>query len=121
MKENNKIKWQTKKVMAYPKASNCEDDYELYKCLHCGEEYLTQGNKDSELAFCPRHTDYSVCAWCDVTEKKSEMIEEEDGGFYCKECNSPKCSQCGESINDGDSQFCSAECRQCFWGDSNEY
>ena len=125
MKENeeNKIKVETKKVMAYPKASNCEDNYELYRCLHCSEEYLSQGNKLHEQDFCPRHSDFQVCVWCGCSDKESNMIEvKEDCGFYCKECNSPKCSQCGQSTNDGgESQFCSTECRQEFWGDSTEY
>jgi DNA-directed RNA polymerase subunit RPC12/RpoP len=122
MKENeqNKIKLETKKVMAYTKASDCIDDYELYRCLHCGEEYLTQAIKESEMNFCPRHSDFAVCVWCDSTQNKKEMIKEEDG-FYCKDCNSPKCSQCGVSTNNSNTQFCSVECRAEFWGDSTEY
>jgi hypothetical protein len=122
MKENeqNKIKLETKKVMAYPKASNCQDDYELYSCLHCSEEYLSQGNKESEQNFCPRHSDFQVCVWCDATKKESEMIEDRDE-FFCKECYCPKCIQCDEPMDaEEKSQFCSKECYNEYWSDIME-
>lgn len=120
MKENNKIKLETKKVMAYPKSSTHQDDYEIYRCLHCGEEYLTQAIKESEMNFCPRHSDFEVCVWCDSTQNKKDMVQE-DNEFYCKECNSPKCSQCDEPLDNRDAQFCSFDCQKSFWGDSTEY
>jgi hypothetical protein len=122
MKENeqNKIKLETKKVMAYPKASNCQDDYELYSCLHCSEEYLSQGNKESEQNFCPRHSDFQVCVWCDTTNKASGMVEDRDE-FYCKECHCPKCIQCDEPIDaEENSQFCSKQCYNEYWADIME-
>jgi hypothetical protein len=124
MKENeeNKIKVETKKVMAYPKASNCEDNYELYHCLHCSEEYLSQGNKLHEQDFCPRHSDFQVCVWCGCSDKESNMIEvKEDCGFYCKECYCPKCIQCDERMDaEEKSQFCSKECYNEYWSDIME-
>jgi hypothetical protein len=124
MKENeqNKIKLETNKVMAYPKASNCEDNYELYRCLHCSEEYLSQGNKLHEQDFCPKHQDYQSCIWCGCSDKESNMIEvKEDCGFYCKECYCPKCIQCDEPIDaEENSQFCSKQCYNEYWADIME-
>ena len=118
--EENKIKLETKKVMAFPKAFNCEDEYELYRCLHCSEEYLSQGNKESEQDFCPRHSDFKVCVWCDATNKESEMIEDRDE-FFCKECYCPKCIQCDEPMDaEEKSQFCSKECYNEYWSDIME-
>ena len=50
-----KIRVATKKMMAYPKDEQYEDNYELHRCLHCKEEYLSQGILDEEVEFCPLH------------------------------------------------------------------
>ena len=118
MKEPHKIKLQTKKVMAYPKALNCDDNYELYRCLHCGDEYLSQGNLLHEQDFCPKHQDYQSCIWCGSSDKESKMIEvKEDCGFYCKECNNSRCIQCDKPLEKNDNQFCSKQCYNDYWID----
>lgn len=118
MKEPNKIKMDTKKVMAYPK-SNSQDDYELFSCLHCGEEYLSQGLIFSEQDFCPRHSDFKVCVWCDSTNKLTEMVKENDE-FYCKNCHSDRCIQCDKTLSDDENQFCSKQCYNEYWGEMTE-
>jgi hypothetical protein len=88
-----KIVVATKKIMVYPKASNNDDNYELYHCLHfhCGDEYLAQGNYLHEQNFCPKHQDHQVCILCGCSDKESKMIEvQEDYGFYCSECFVPQ-------------------------------
>jgi hypothetical protein len=117
MKEN-KIKVATKKVMAYPKNTSYEDEYEMYSCHHCGEEYLSQGCEESEELFCPLHSDHKICVWCDTTDKQSEM-KEQDEEWYCQECFSPKCTQCGEPVED-ESQYCSKQCYDEYWADIME-
>ncbi len=120
MRNVPRIKLDTKKVMAYRKSVKHDDEYELYNCHHCGEEYLSQGIKDNEQLFCPKHSDYQICVWCDVTAKESEM-KIQDAEFYCSECFAPKCRECGEPASNLEDQFCSDECRKGFWGDSTEY
>jgi hypothetical protein len=120
MKNVPRIKLETKKVMAYPKDKTSEDNYELYSCHHCGEEYLSQGIKEEEEMFCPLHSDHKMCVWCDKTNKESEM-REQDEEFYCKECFSPKCIQCDEPIDEEeDKQFCSKQCYNEYWSDIME-
>lgn len=119
MKNVPKIKLETKKVMAYPKDKSQEDSYELYTCHHCGEEYLSQGLKEDEELFCPRHQDHKICVWCNKTDKSKEMKEQEDE-WYCEECFTPKCTQCGEAMEEDAGQFCSKQCYNEYWGDIME-
>jgi hypothetical protein len=121
MKEKeNKIKVATKKLMAYPKKNGCEDEYELYSCRHCGEEYLTQGNNDSEQLFCPKHNEYQICVWCDATGVEKDMKFYDDE-WYCEECYCPKCIQCDEPLDEEEnSQFCSKHCYNEYWDDLME-
>lgn len=115
---NPKIQLETKKVMAYPKNPQYDDDYEIFKCHHCGEEYLSQGCLESQELFCPIHNQHKICVWCDETDVKENMVEE-DEQWYCKSCFCPKCTQCGEPTED-EGQFCSKQCYDEYWGDIME-
>jgi len=116
---NPKIQLETKKVMAYVKNPKYDDDYEIFKCHHCGEEYLSQGCLESEELFCPIHSKHKICVWCDETDTKENMVEE-DEQWYCKGCFSPKCLQCEEPTQGGGGQFCSKQCHDEYWGDVME-
>jgi hypothetical protein len=43
MSSERRIKVVTKKMMAYQKDEQYEDNYELHKFFHCKEEYISQG------------------------------------------------------------------------------
>lgn len=117
-----KIVVATKKMMAYPKDEQYDDSYELHKCLHCKEEYLSQGILDEEVDFCPLHINYANCVECDLTAEKSEMSKIGENEFYCSDCDVPRCTQCDkplESIQRQYSfgQYCSIKCKDEHWFD----
>lgn len=85
-----KIKVGTKKMMAYPKNEEYEDSYELHRCLHCKQEYLSQGVIEEEYDFCPLHTDFKHCIMCGITQDPIEMTEDEENEWYCTECFVPR-------------------------------
>jgi len=115
-----KIRVATKKMMAYPKHEVYEDSYELYKCLHCKEEYLSQGILDEEVEFCPLHINFAYCIECEETAEKSEMKEVSDNEFYCGDCFYPRCSECNEPMEKDSGQFCSKQCYNEYMGDIME-
>jgi len=116
------IKVATKKMMAYPKNDKYVDNYELYNCLHCAEEYLSQGILESEEEFCPKHTNFIYCVECDVTANKSSMKKLNENEWLCSKCFVPRCSQCNEPI-ESESSSAELRCKQCYndyWEDIME-
>ncbi len=91
--KDKKIRVATKKMMAYPKNDEYEDNYELHRCLHCKQEYLSQGLIEEEFDFCPLHTDFKECVMCGITQDPSEMTEDEENELYCSDCFIPKDSK----------------------------
>ena len=115
-----KIRVATQKMMAYPKHEVYEDSYELHKCLHCKEEYLSQGILDEEVEFCPLHINFAYCIECGETAEKSEMTEVSETEFYCSECFVPRCSECNEPMEKDEGKFCSKQCYNEYMGDIME-
>lgn len=119
MKEK-KIKVATKKMMAYPKDEEYEDNYELHRCFHCKEEYLSQGLIEDETTFCPLHNNFTYCVECETTADKSEMTEVSENEWYCSDCFVPRCSQCDEPMERDNGEFCSKQCYDEYWSDLME-
>lgn len=117
-----KIRVATKKMMAYPKDEQYEDNYELHRCLHCKQEYLSQGIIEEEFDFCPLHIGFKDCVDCGTTAEKSEMSKIGDNEFYCSDCDVPRCTQCDKPLESikvqySFGQYCSLKCKDEQWLD----
>lgn len=106
MSDNDKQsigKIEPKRIMAYPLNEDVPFQYELRVCSHCNEEYLSQCDIVMEEIFCPRHATYDFCFSCEKSFDKSVLkIDETDNELYCKSCYCPKCTECGECVNESD-------------------
>lgn len=118
---DNKIRVETKRLMAYPLNEDIPDQYELYKCEHCREEYLTQGEIDYETLWCPIHANFDYCHKCEQSFDKNEMQIDTDDSYVCNDCNVPICIECGEPLDkEEDARFCSQRCYTDYWADMDE-
>jgi hypothetical protein len=116
---NNKgIKLETKKMMAYPLNEDIPDQYELCKCKHCNEKYLSQCEIPEEMTFCPLHTNYQFCCACEKSFDEKELQSDNDEDLYCNDCIKRRCVECGEVISvddDEEARFCSQKCYNDYW------
>jgi hypothetical protein len=115
---DRQIRVATKKMMAHPKDEQYEDNYELHRCLHCKQEYLSQGIIEDEFDFCPLHIEFKRCVDCGASADKSEMTEVEEKEWYCSDCFVPCCSQCDSPVESKNKvgEFCSKQCYDDYWG-----
>lgn len=122
---NNKasIKLNIKRMLAYPLDENNPSQYDKYKCYHCEEDYLSQGDKVSETMFCPIHKDYKVCFDCNNSFSQNHLqIDAYTDELYCENCYPYQCSYCGEVIKkisddtfQNNKRFCSTDCFSRHW------
>ena len=112
-KKNSIGKIVPKKMIAFPKFDS-KVDYKTFICIECKTEYLSQALIELEKCFCPNHIDCYYCNGCGEMFNDLQLKKDiKDLQFYCKECYTEYCKNCGDSIELND-KYCSNECKNEF-------
>jgi len=109
------------KYLSYTFNDNIPQGYELFVCYHCKQKYLSQGDKDEELMFCPIHKNFDFCSSCEKTfDATTEDLQfNANGELQCKKCFTHYCIECGTELDnfERDDRFCSQDCSKLYWSD----
>lgn len=120
-KKNLEANNKEQNYLSYPFNDNIPQGYELLKCYHCSQKYLSQNDLVEELMFCPIHKNFDFCSSCKKTfdATTQDLQFNQYGELKCKKCFKDICLECGVEIEDyeKDNRFCSQSCSANYWGE----